>query len=146
MTDCMRLYIIHLILGFLKPPVNLYFTQLTWVLSSQSSSLTCLASTRTYINLWVTPSVAEKKKNNKRKTKYCNPNYVIFAFCRAVLDPTEAGKQTSHITLLIQYDAFHNAVTHKCEQKKTRVTDNKHQMVSVRSLVQSPPLIANHNR
>lgn len=47
-----------------------------------------------------------------------------------VLDTTEAGKQTSHITLLIQYDPFHNAVTHKCEQQKGRVTDNKRSSLS----------------
>lgn len=36
------------------------------------------------------------------------------------LGETETGRQTTHITLFIWYEPFHNDVTHKREQKKSQ--------------------------
>lgn len=146
MTDCMKLQITHLTFGFLKPSVNLHFMQLTGVLPSQAPSLTCLASNR-IIHEVVSYSLSwKKKKISKTPPKYwCSVQCKLCCIDSAwyiVQDTTEAGEESSLISLLIQYDSFHNAVKYKCEQKKARVTDKTHQMLfSVRNPVPSPTLL-----
>lgn len=138
--DCMKLYITHVIPRFLKSSVNLHFTQLTGVLPSQAPLLICHACTRFYIKLRVTPSERKKKTNPTKIPFFCAAHIMLYSLSAGhiVLDITEAGKQTSHNAPLTQYDPFHSAVTHKCEQKKARVTDNKYECVLYQELSPKP--------